>query len=455
MPDAQVQPASNKRQRKNEPAQKGDGAVNELDTSKPSALFEPKQRHWTLSMAVPGSMIQNTDLFLQKNFLASSIARAAAVFCVDEIIVYDDNPSHIAPSLLQLQKKNHKKSKAELQALVDPHDEGYHNPDQFLFHLLSYLECPPFLRVPLMEKHPNLDKAGMLPPMDIPHHMKAYDWHQYREGMVVDAKEVEAYYNDSSTASKSKKNKNRNKDSSKTEEADEETFSYVDCGLSHPVKARTPVPAPIKSRVTVKFAAASDPPPSWPNLSREETEMLEVDIVAPEAPREEGGFYWGYNVRRAQSISAIYTESPFDGGYDCTIGTSERGVPLTSLIPTATSTSTPTTSQLPSQSQAAPATHLPTAFRHILVVFGGREGIEPAVASDPDLARHGLTKETAHQVFDFWVNLVPGQGSRTIRTEEAVWVGLMGLRAYLDALDHVGAVGDDDDDDDDDASVIG
>lgn len=70
MRDAEVQPESNKRQRKNEATQKGDGAVNELDTSKPSALFEPKQRHWTLSMAVPGSMIQKYVHFFE--FLRSN-----------------------------------------------------------------------------------------------------------------------------------------------------------------------------------------------------------------------------------------------------------------------------------------------------------------------------------------------------------------------------------------------
>ena len=144
-------------------------------------------------------------------------------------------------------------------------------------------------------------------------------------------------------------------------------------------------------------------------------------------PREEGGFYWGYTVRKAASLSAIFTESPFEGGYDCNIGTSERGVALSSLLPIASH---------PPSSDPSKTTTLPTEFSHMLLVFGGREGLEPAVVSDPTLVAAGLTKETTSQVFDFWVNLVPGQGSRTIRTEEAVWVGLMGLRGFLEGLGH-------------------
>jgi len=36
-------------------------------------------------------------------------------------------------------------------------------------------------------------------------------------------------------------------------------------------------------------------------------------------------------------------------------------------------------------------------------------------------------------LFDTWVNLVPSQGSRTIRTEEAVWIGLTTLGLALEA----------------------
>ena len=41
-------------------------------------------------------------------------------------------------------------------------------------------------------------------------------------------------------------------------------------------------------------------------------------------------------------------------------------------------------------------------------------------------------------MFDVWVNTCPGQGSRTIRTEEAVLVSLAALQPALTAARSVG-----------------
>ena len=48
-------------------------------------------------------------------------------------------------------------------------------------------------------------------------------------------------------------------------------------------------------------------------------------VVPPSAPRTDSGLYWGYSVRIASSIGTVFTECPYKGGYDVTIGTSERG----------------------------------------------------------------------------------------------------------------------------------
>lgn len=89
--------------------------------------------------------------------------------------------------------------------------------------------------------------------------------------------------------------------------------------------------------------------------------MFKGVVVAPHVPRTEGGLYWGYNVRLASSLSTpltlaahvlqsdfflrlaadagklkftccftvtaggVFSESPYDEGYDATVGTSERG----------------------------------------------------------------------------------------------------------------------------------
>ncbi|KAF2752298.1 DUF171-domain-containing protein [Sporormia fimetaria CBS 119925] len=366
----------------------------ELDTSKPSAVFKPKKgRDWTLSIALPGSFIANTKVIDQKYELAARIARAAAVFCVDEVVIFDDAPTTIPP---HGRRKGKSQTKAEILSQVRPDAEPWENPDQFLYHLLSFLECPGHLRHHLFEEHPNLKGVGKLPTLDMPHHMRSDEWSQYREGATLEP-------------------------APGTNSADS---TLVECGLPYPVTL--PYSIPPGTRVTLKFAS-SEPPPSWPNLSEYEIDNLEVEATAPSAPREEAGYYWGYNVRKVDNFSAVYTDSPFlPDGYDCTIGTSERGVALSSIMPDA---HTATTRQKHAATEKTGK--LPDEFKHLLLVIGGVTGLEPAVASDPELQKMGMTKETAHEAFDHWVNLVPGQGSRTIRTEEAVWLALMGTRDYV------------------------
>lgn len=50
--------------------------------------------------------------------------------------------------------------------------------------------------------------------------------------------------------------------------------------------------------------------------------------------------------------------------------------------------------------------------RHLLVVFGGLQGLEASVDTDQNL---DVTDPSV--LFDFYLNTCPSQGSRTIRTE--------------------------------------
>ena len=54
-------------------------------------------------------------------------------------------------------------------------------------------------------------------------------------------------------------------------------------------------------------------------------------VVSPSAPRTEAGIYWGYSVRLASGLSAVFSEGPYQEGYDVTLGTSERGVDVDKL----------------------------------------------------------------------------------------------------------------------------
>lgn len=94
------------------------------------------------------------------------------------------------------------------------------------------------------------------------------------------------------------------------------------------------------------------------------------------------------------------------GGYDYKLGTSERG----------TVTVDDKKFKLP-------------PFKHMLIVFGGVDGIEDIVENDSDMSMSG---SEANRLFNAWVNTCPSQGSRTIRTEEAVLISLARLAPLLD-----------------------
>lgn len=206
----------------------------------------------------------------------------------------------------------------------------------------------------------------------MPHHLRANEWCEFREGVVGETSKV---------------------------------GSVVDTGLSQK-SFLGDIQLPEHARVTVRLKSENNPEQAQP--------------VHPSTPRTESGYYWGYYVRRARSLSDIFTECPFDGGYDISFGTSERGAPLSDILDSNRASDSSTSSN-----------PVPK-FKHLLIVFGGVAGIESAVRNDRQLVEMGVAPGEAEKLFDYWVNLLPGQGSRTIRTEEAVWLGLSGLRGLVE-----------------------
>jgi len=93
------------------------------------------------------------------------------------------------------------------------------------------------------------------------------------------------------------------------------------------------------------------------------------------------------------------------GGYDLTIGTSERGH----------ATVDDDGFTLPS-------------FKHLLIVLGGVAGLEACVEVEKGL---GVPAKKTSELFDLWLNICPNQGSRTIRTEEAVLITLARLKPHI------------------------
>jgi len=103
----------------------------------------------------------------------------------------------------------------------------------------------------------------------------------------------------------------------------------------------------------------------------------------------------------------VFDECPYEGGYDLKIGTSERGDVTVDDV--------------------NPSFDLPH-FKHLLIVFGGVAGIEECVDADETF---NLSGKNSKQLFDIWVNTCPFQGSRTIRSEEAVLISLARLRPFI------------------------
>lgn len=334
-------------------------------------------------MLIRGSSAQSPEL---KIALAGQIARALAVFCVDEVVIFDDGHA----------------TRPNSHGFTEQFDEnsysGYSNPNFFLMHILSYLETPPHLRKQLFPMHPDLKLAGALPSLDMPHHLRAHEWCRYREGITI---EMSQPLNGGGEVVEKQVNKYKKK-KQKTALRARSAKTVVESGLPQKVSIEDSVSP--GTRVTLKFSDDTMP-------SKTGDKELPAVAVTPSTPREEAGYYWGYSVRSAPSVSAVLTECPHDGGYDLTFGTSERGIPISTLIRPGLGSST-----VPS-------------FAHMLICFGGVAGLEVAVKADEELAEMGISEPK--DLFDYWVDLCPGQGSRTIRTEEAVWLGLMGLREVV------------------------
>ncbi|XP_038637717.1 putative methyltransferase C9orf114 homolog [Scyliorhinus canicula] len=303
---------------------------------------EQKGRLYTVSVALPGSVLDNAQSPELRTYLAGQIARACTVFSVDEIVVFDEQGEDVKSVNGEFRGIG-KKGQASVQ----------------LARILQYLECPQYLRKSFFPKHQDLQFAGLLNPLDSPHHMRVNEVSEYREGVVVKRP--------------SKPNKG----------------SFVDCGMRKGVQIDRNLQAGL--RVTVQMQKNEN----------SESKVLKGTVVAPHSPRTESGLYWGYTMRLASCLSAVFTECPFSDGYDLSIGTSERGSNVDSVT-------------------------LPP-FKHLLVVFGGLQGLEASVDID-----QSLTVTDPSTLFHHYLNTCPGQGSRTIRTEEALLITLSILRPKID-----------------------
>lgn len=364
-----------------------------------------RPRFSTVSIAVPGSVVSNCQTRELRTVVVGQIARAAAVYHVDEIIVFDDhltsgyntdNNRRPRPNYRD-RNNNHQNSHANAAENnkdmdkdkddTDPTTEHKYNhnrltisePHAFMARTLQYCECPQYLRRVFFPMHPDLQFAGLLPPLDAPHHVRAGEHSRYREGVVMEHPKMK-------------------------------TVSLVNVGIwKTPVEIDRVLTPGVRCTVLLEHddtnTATTEP------TTPRDNNKVRGRVVSPDAPREHDGTYWGYTTRLASSIKAVLDDDqcPYDGGYDLKIGTSERG------DVTVDDTHPGSPFQLPK-------------FQHALIVFGGVAGIEECVDADESLK---LSGKDSKRLFDMWVNTCPFQGSRTIRTEEAVLLSLARLRPHI------------------------
>lgn len=206
-----------------------------------------------LCIAIPASVVSDTPHLREKTSKIGLIGRAAAIFGADEIVVFPDTP--------------HVNQEAEMDLISA---------------LLNYIETPQYLRKRLFKLAPDLQYAGVLPPLRTPHHplnrqMKKLSVGEFREAVTL----------------------------SKTGKG-----TLVDIGVEQPALVRGKDLA-LDRRVTVKVAKVG--------------EHIEVELTT----RDKVHSYWGYAVTvEKRPFGAFLKKS----GFDLTVATSRCGSPLARVV---------------------------------------------------------------------------------------------------------------------------
>ncbi|CBZ51653.1 conserved hypothetical protein [Neospora caninum Liverpool] len=367
----------------------GEEETAELLRFVPKVLpFAGARRTRTLSVALPASIIDNAQTAELRAALVGQIARTLTVFGVDEIIVYEDVAAAIS------------RGNAE---------DGHSRALEFFVRNLRYLETPQFLRKSLFPIHSDLRFAGLQNPLDAPHHLRRNEWLPYREGVVV-ASSKTRQERQHAKATECDRAKGPGDDvkltAAEKKRLKNKQGAWVECGL--PALVWIPNSRLEDGmRVTVRLDASVRQLQRQPQERGDaEPPLMRGVAVSPDEPPVKAGLYWGYRVRIAQHFQDVFSSCPFsaDGRYDLTVGTSERGACV------------------------GRGFEFPRNYRHMLLVFGGLQGLEAVLL---DRQSNCAPCRDPSTLFDMYLNTCAFQRSRTIRAEEAVPITLALLRPYL------------------------
>jgi len=125
-----------------------------------------QKRDYQLSIAVPASLVSDIPHLREKTTKIGLVGRAAAIFHVNEIIVFPDLP-----------------------------EVNQRRDASLITTILSYMETPQYLRRRLFKIKPELRYAGILPPLRTPHHplsnrIKDLAVGEYRDGVILSLTEA-------------------------------------------------------------------------------------------------------------------------------------------------------------------------------------------------------------------------------------------------------------------------
>eukprot|EP00966_Prymnesium_polylepis_P199065 4612984-Prymnesium_polylepis.1 len=95
-------------------------------------------RKWTVSIALPGSIVDNAQTQELRSYLVGQVARSCAIFNVDEIVVFHTETGPAASAAM---------------ASADER-KGRTSGAVFMARVLQYLECPQYLRKACFPHHP-------------------------------------------------------------------------------------------------------------------------------------------------------------------------------------------------------------------------------------------------------------------------------------------------------------
>ncbi|VDO53587.1 unnamed protein product [Haemonchus placei] len=234
---------------------------------------------FSISIAVPGSFLNNGQSSELRTYMSGQIARAATLFCVDDVIVYDE-------TCKMTQENVDAYWSGKWRGDIAPSDMNF----EACFHLariLEYVECPQYLRKYLFPYQKPLKYAGLLNPLDAQHHLRSDDVSiPFREGVVLD------------------------------KPTKPERGSLCDIGLEKELELEEKIQLPAATRVTVEITNLNQ------NSKRYRGKLTNARTV-----REKTGKYWGYSVKLATSMKEVLDRNK----YDVIIGTSPRGEPVTNM----------------------------------------------------------------------------------------------------------------------------